>query len=306
MLRTVFATEHPKFCWLDLVEPSKADLEEVVRRYGLYPTAVADCMDPEHLPKVERYDGTSFVILRAIDEKAGPGAVSVQALTRKVAIFFGPEFLITIHRKDQDYLQKLQAEWSARYSGPNPPAQPMPDLLIDIMNAAIETYEKPLEEAETQMDKFEAGLFRTQRVTLILREIYLLKRRVTLAKRMLWKMVSTATRLGTGAERGSTLFQDLRENAESMHFYADELLEDVNNLLHMQLSLASHRGNEVMRVLTIFSAFFLPLTFLVGVYGMNFKYMPELTKTWGYPMVLALMILIALAIFVWFRRKGWL
>ena len=306
MLRTVFTTENPKFCWLDLVEPSKADLEEVVRRYGLYPTAVADCMDPEHLPKVERYDGTSFVILRAIDEKAGPGAVSIQALTRKVAIFFGPEFLITIHRKDQEYLQKLQAEWSAKYSGPNPPGQPMPELLINIMNQAIETYEKPLEEAENQMDKFEAGLFRTQRVTLILREIYLLKRRVTLAKRMLWKMVSTATRLGAGAERGSTLFQDLRENAESMHFYADELLEDVNNLLHMQLSLASHRGNEVMRVLTIFSAFFLPLTFLVGVYGMNFKYMPELTKPSGYPMSLGLMVLIALAIFVWFRRKGWL
>ena len=68
-----------------------------------------------------------------------------------------------------------------------------------------------------------------------------------------------------------------------MHFYADELLEDVNNLLHMQLSLASHRGNEVMRVLTIFSAFFLPLTFVVGIYGMNFHYMPELTQPWGYP-----------------------
>jgi magnesium transporter len=246
------------------------------------------------------------VILRAIDEKAGPGAVSVQAMTRKVAIFFGPEFLITIHRKEQEYLQKLQAAWSAKYSAPNPPGQPMPDLLVDIMNAAIETYEKPLEEAEAGMDKFEAGLFRTQKVTLILREVYLLKRRVTLAKRMLWKMLATATRLPAGAERGSTLFQDLRENAESMHFYADELLEDVNNLLHMQLSLASHRGNEVMRVLTIFSAFFLPLTFVVGIYGMNFHFMPELNKTWGYPMVWGLMVLIALAIFVWFRRKGWL
>ena len=121
MLRTVFATESPKFSWLDLVEPTKADLEEIVRRYGLYATAVADCMDPEHLPKFERYDGTSFVIVRAIDEKAGPGAVSIQALTRKVAIFFGPEFLITIHRKEQEYLQKLQASWSAKYSAPTRP-----------------------------------------------------------------------------------------------------------------------------------------------------------------------------------------
>jgi magnesium transporter len=100
--------------------------------------------------------------------------------------------------------------------------------------------------------------------------------------------------------------QDLRENAESSHFYADELLDDVNNLLHMQLALAGHRTNEVVKVLTVFSAFFLPLTFLVGVYGMNFRYMPELEARWGYPAAWALMLVISLGIYVWFRRRRWL
>ena len=72
-----------------------------------------------------------------------------------------------------------------------------------------------------------------------------------------------------------------------MHFYADELLEDVNNLLSIQLALASHRTNEVVRVLTVFSVFFLPLTFIVGIYGMNFQFMPELRQRWGYPAVMA-------------------
>jgi magnesium transporter len=83
-------------------------------------------------------------------------------------------------------------------------------------------------------------------------------------------------------------------------------VDDVNNLLSIQLSLASHRTNEVVRVLTVFSVFFLPLTFIVGVYGMNFQHMPELREHWGYPAVLAGMALVTLAIYFWFRRRGWL
>jgi magnesium transporter len=91
-----------------------------------------------------------------------------------------------------------------------------------------------------------------------------------------------------------------------MHFYAEELLDDVNNLLNMHLALAAHRTNEVVKVLTVFSAFFLPLTFLVGVYGMNFAYMPELAHPMGYPAVWLLMIGMSIVIWVWFRRRRWL
>ena len=98
----------------------------------------------------------------------------------------------------------------------------------------------------------------------------------------------------------------MQENAESYHFYADELLDDANTLLSVQLALASHRTSEVMRVLTVFSVFFLPLTFIVGVYGMNFEFMPELRHRWGYPGVLVLMAVVTLLIHGWFRRRGWL
>ena len=83
--------------------------------------------------------------------------------------------------------------------------------------------------------------------------------------------------------RPRPLLRDVQENAESYHFYADELLDDANTLLNVQLALASHRTSEVMRVLTVFSVFFLPLTFIVGVYGMNFEYMPELRAALGLP-----------------------
>ena len=113
-------------------------------------------------------------------------------------------------------------------------------------------------------------------------------------------------KLKASSEAQAPRLQDLKENAEGLYFAADELLEDVNNLVNLQLSLAAHQTNEVMRVLTVFSVFFMPLTFLVGIYGMNFEFMPELKHPWGYPGVLSLMLVTSLAIYAWFKRRGWL
>jgi magnesium transporter len=306
MLRTVFASAAPAFRWLDLVEPTRDDLEQVARDYGLTATAVQDCLDPEHLPKFERFNGTSFAILRAADERAERDADTIQGFTRKVAIFWGADFLITIHRKDQGYLTGVMEQWRGRANAPEDSHCCIAELLVDIINAVVMSYEAPLVEAESRVDAFESGLMSDHDVAALLRDMYLIKRRVTLAKRLLWRTLSIATRLPLAGERTGPLMQDLRENAESMHFYADELLEDVTNLLNMQLALAAHRTNEVVQVLTVFSAFFLPLTFIVGVYGMNFEHMPELTHRLGYPMVWVVMIAVSGAIWGWFRRRGWI
>jgi magnesium transporter len=223
-----------------------------------------------------------------------------------VAIFWGPDFLVTIHRKDQPYLTAVMQQWAQRTAAPAETHPLWADLLADLTNAAVQTYEPPLVDAETRVDAFEAQLLSKHDVAAVVRELYQLKRRVTLAKRLLWRTLTVVARYPLPGERAGSLMQDLRENTESMHFYADELVEDVVNLLHMQLSLAAHRTNEVVQVLTIFSAFFLPLTFIVGVYGMNFQYMPELSQRLGYPAVWVVMALVCLAIGMWFRRRGWL
>src|SRR5262249_23282054 len=98
----------------------------------------------------------------------------------------------------------------------------------------------------------------------------------------------------------------VKENAESYYFFADQLVEEINNLLGIHVALSSHRTNEVMRILTVFSAFFLPLTFIVGIYGMNFDWMPELRHRLGYRAVVVAMAVVCGVIAVWFRRRGWL
>lgn len=309
MLRTVLQSTDPPFAWLDLTEPSRADLEAIARRYGFPDTAVHDCLDPEHLPKFERFESAQgFAILRGHDERAPKDADTIQALTRKIAIFWGKDFLITIHRKDQPYLVFAMTAGSKFAIRPEMDASSIiAELLSLLAGAVVESYEVPLEDAEMRMDAIESHLLQSRsNVQTQLQDMYLIKRRISLTKRLLWRTIIVGGRLPLGQDRTAPLLQNLRENAESMHFYADELLEDVNNLLQMQLSLAAHRTNEVIHVLTIFSAFFLPLTFIVGVYGMNFVYMPELNQRWGYPMVIGLMLLVSAGIWLWFRKRGWL
>jgi len=308
-VRTLLERHDPDFVWIDVVQPTAAELTDIAERYGLHTVAVNDCLDPEHLPKYEAFDTHTFIILRACDESADMTGVTVQDLTRKIAIFFAPQFLITIHRKDQPWLSAIH-ERPAIAKNPNRNGF-LPLLLSQICNAALDTYLAPMEHIESRLDAFETKLFSGGVVSSIafrveLHEIHILKHQVTVYKRLLWRTSDVVQRIVPGAGKAATLFRDVQENAESYHFYADELLDDANTLLNVQLALASHRTGEVMRVLTVFSVFFLPLTFIVGVYGMNFRFMPELHSPWGYPAVLGAMLLVTLVIYRWFRSRGWL
>ena len=312
-IRTVLEKPEPRFVWLDLVDPTRDELSELVADFGLHPLSVNDCLDPEHLPKYEAFENHTFVILRAVDEDAPRTAATVQELTRKIAIFYGPSFLITIHRKDQAWLTALQGRGLGASAGRHGARTEslQASLLSQLFNAALDTYQRPLESVEVTLDRFDAKVFEGRvepgaAFRADLREIHLLKRQVTLCKRLLWRTVDVTQRMLPSSGRAATLLRDVQENAESYHFFADELLDDANTLLSVELALASHRTGEVMRVLTVFSVFFLPLTFIVGVYGMNFEVMPELRHRWGYPAVLILMALVTVVIYRWFHSRGWL
>jgi magnesium transporter len=309
--RTVLQRSEPPLVWIDMVQPATEELEEVAKIYGLQPTSVKDCLDPEHLPKFEQFETYVFVIIRAFDEHSEHTCATVQELTRKVAIFSGPSFLITIHRTEQPWLGALEEKFAADQAG-RPGKEGMQTyILTQVLNAAVDTFLRPMEAIEARIDAFEelvfggrdsdSGAFAED-----LRGIHVLKRQVTLIKRLLWRTLDVVQRMTPATGRAATLFRDVQENVESYHFYADELLDDANTVLNVQLALAAHRTGEVMRILMVFSVFFLPLTFLVGVYGMNFDFMPELRSPWGYPLVLGAMGGITLVIYLWFRRRGWL
>ena len=311
--RTVVEQERAGFTCLDVVAPTPGELSEIAARHALDPISVQDCLDPEHLPKFEQFDNYAFAIIRVYDQRADKLCSTMQELTRKIAIFYAPTFLITIHRAEQPWLSRLEDRISQEGMKNGTAAREtlQARLVAKLLNAAADTFAAPLEALETRTDAFEAALFRPGDTTGTalagsLEEIHLLKRQVTLIKRLLWRFLDVVQRMTPASGRAATLFRDVQENVESYHFYADELLDDTNTVLNIQLSLATHRTNEVMRVLTVFSVFFLPLTFVVGIYGMNFQFMPELRARWGYPAILAAMGVVTLIIYLWFRRRGWL
>jgi len=294
--------EREGFTWLDVVGPSRLDLQDIARNHDLHPNVVEDCLDPEHLPKHEKIGDATFLILRAHDNAATEDASSIQELTRKVAIFFRSDFVLTVHRVDLIEVSSLRERFGSEAGGDE---CTLPLLLFGLGNNVLTSYEKPLEHAETTIDQIEAALF-DGGVAPSLERAHHLKRRVSLIRRILWQSSQVINRLVPQAERSEPLYQDVRESVEALVFWADQLLDEATNLQQVHLAVASHRNNEVMRVLTVFSAFFLPLTFIVGIYGMNFAHMPELAQPWGYPAVLVLMLGVSAAIFIWFRRKGWL
>jgi len=304
MQQTVVGTAG--FRWIDVVAPTSEELAALAAEHGIHPLAVQDCLEPEHLPKHEALGPITFVILRAFDEHADPKADTVHRITRKIALFFDGRFLLTVHRAPQRFLEELTRE-------PPRPAGNSESLcelcVLAIANGVIDTFWRPLEDAEARIAAIEERQERPSTHRWFVHEVFHLKRRINAIRstsRHILETVKKLTAAGAQHIAPSPHLNDLRENAESLYFASDEILEDANSLLSLTLAAADHENNQVTRVLTIFAAFFFPLTFIVGVYGMNFDVMPELRWHWGYPVVLISMAAISLATYFWFRRKGWM
>ena len=302
MRQTVVHNDPPGFTWIDVVAPERDELTALATEFGFHPMSVEDCLDPWHLPKYERIGGTTFVILRVFDAGCSAEASSVQETTRKVAVFFRAGLVVTVHRSDLPMVKAARTRFGDGVKEPCTETV----VLGALFNGALDSFDAPLDQAESIAGEFEEAVLDETRRPPNLNAIHNLKRRVNVIKRILWQTNTVVQRLVPPQERIGAVFQDVKENAESYYFYADQLLEEINNLLGIHVALSSHRTNEVMRVLTVFSAFFLPLTFIVGVYGMNFRFMPELERHWGYPAVIALMASVCAGIAWWFRKRGWL
>lgn len=295
------------FFWLDLIDPSKAELAVVAKDNSLSATLVADCLDPEHLPKYEETDNYTFMILRGFDSNAPEDGDTVQELTRKLALFVSDNFLITIHRKELSYVTNIRERW-AKMDGDAIDKNSIPLIINDIFLGAIDSYRAPISNALDELEKFEMGTFGASGAkSAVLLSGYYLRRKASVYKRMLRLKNDIVGRIQNGILADHPHYgQNLKENIDGLYFFADELLEGSNNVLNLHISLSAQKTNEVMRILTLFSVFFLPLNFIASIYGMNFEFMPEVKSHYGYPVTLGVMGTVALGIYFWFRSKKWI
>jgi len=282
MLKILVSTAH--WQWIDLEKPSEAELQEVAAQYGLHSSSVIDSLQPEHLPKYEDVGNITFMIARIYDPAAHREADTIQELTNKVAIFFTEQLIITIQRQSSALIQEIEKKYIATGLAKSPQ-----QLLPRLVKAVFKTFEEPARNLAEELDYYEAKTFLNQQMPPLIKGLYHLKRKATVCRRVL--RLSEVI-LSNMQQRGSfqpTAMQDLRDLYVHLETQFGEVNDGTNNLINTYLSLSAQKTNEVMRVLTLFSAFFLPLTFIVGIYGMNFEYMPELKKIYGYPLVMGAM-----------------
>lgn len=289
--------------WIDLVEPKKADLNQLSQELSIPNRILINALDPEHLPKYELIDSSAVIYLRIIDNKESKKkskATNIQDLTTKITLIIKGDLLISIHRLDNIFMSELRKECQENNT------LSLKEIIKKIITSSMMTFDEPITNLENRVEAFEENIFNGIKTQDIIKEGYFLKRKASAIRKVLKFSLDILVSLEHRPDFIWRDFQGLRESIERNLFYAEDTLENVTGLLNLYISLASQKTNEVMRVLTVFSIFFLPLNFLTGVYGMNFDHMPELKTEYGYFFVLGFMVLISTSIFFWFYKKGWL
>jgi magnesium transporter len=300
MTRVIKDKEKDGFLWLDIVNPTMAELKEISVTYQIDESSILDAMGPDQLPKYEQLEEWVFIMLRVYDEQSKMDADTIQELSRKLAIFYSDNTVISIHRTDLPVLEYIfRNKLNIRKCGTPVMA------IFQMIEKSLNSFNQPAHRLLKELDDYESDIFIRKQTPDVLKSLYHLKRKAAVSNRILNLSTDIIDHIDNHA-LPEMLIQDLRDLYIRLDTMYNEVQEGVNNLLNIYISLSSQKTNEVVRVLTVFSVFFLPLTFIVGIYGMNFEHMPELTMKYGYPGVIILMAIVTLVIYLSFKRRGWL
>lgn len=280
-----------QFKWTDLGRPTQEELEMLTKEHNIDLHLLEDILEYGHLPKIEKVKEYTFIILRAYTPSAKENITAVGALTNKIAFFINETDLVTVHRADFEFLKNLTEDYTSSEA-----------LMMDLINEILLTYDKPIEQQADKMDEFERAIFLKAGHSISIESLYYQKSKARISKKVL-QLTQTVLNQITVKPELSSLLQDTKETTLSYLLQYDEVIEDANTILHSYMSVTAQRSNDAMKLLTIFSAFFLPLTFIAGIYGMNFDNMPELRWEYGYFITLGVMVVISIIILSWFKRK---
>ncbi len=294
--------------WVDFSAPTPHEIEQLSTMFKFHRVSIEDCLDQLHYPKVEEFPNYLFVIIHTLEIPQG-----VRFRTAEVDFFITPRHLVTVHQHASPTLELVQRHLS---SGALATAL-KPDLLFHaIASRYVYEYVPVLEIIDKEIDAIEDAILlepsvQSEGSSDVIRRILKTKKRLTYLKRLLAPQRDVFSRLGRGefSAVGKVAAVYCRDLYDSL-FRTTEMLDTFRDVLastlEAYLSVVSNRLNQVMKVLTVVTVVILPLTLVTGIYGMNFRYMPELASPLGYPWSLALMLVIALGLVWYFKRRRWL
>ena len=279
------------FTWIDIENANKKELEVIASKYHLNYFLIKDALDIGHLPKYEQLNKHDFFIFRAYTSNVNFNIDEIGEMSNKIAFFIFEDKLITIHRAHFSFLN-IHEEKHIKIS----------ELFLRIVSFMIDSFKKPTLELANKITEIEKTIFLKDYRIVLIETLYFIKTQSRILKKII--SISESTMLKSQNKyKISYLYQDIEDQLLNLLTINEESVENSTQLMNTYLSLSDQKNNEVVRLLTIFSVFFLPLNFIAGVYGMNFSFMPELSWKLGYVFALCLMAIVVIVIYLWFRRK---
>jgi magnesium transporter len=291
--------------WIDTCGTDNAAAEALARDvFHFHPLTVEDCFQVREHPKLEVFEDYLFVITHGL----AAGSTALSATSVELDAFIGPRYLFTYHEHASRGVAAVR-ELVARNHGA--PLRRGPGFLLHaILDRQVDNMEPLLDDLEERIQVLEDRVLVKTRDTDIA-DVLSLKRTTLQQRRWMVKQREVMLRLSRNEvalvpPADAVLFRDIYDHVSRMTDMLDSDRELLGSLHETYLSLTNLRLGEIMKFLTLFTAVLMPLTVITGIYGMNFVHMPELSERWGYPVTLGLMAAVAIAVLLFFRRRGWL
>jgi len=290
------------FAWVGLKEPSKDELEQVGKAFGLHDLALEDAMNAHQRPKLEDYDGSLFIVLRTARYDDAKEEVEFG----EIHLFVGSDYVIAVRHGEASELgparKRLEEHEGLLDAGPAAVVWAIVDKVVDDYAPVVAGIDNDLEEVEDEI--FRQSSDSTQR-------IYFLKREVIEFHRAVSPLLAPLESLQHGAQPGvgdelRRYFRDVHDHARRIDEQVSSQRELLTSILEANLALLGVQQNEVIRGISAWAAIIAVPTFIASIWGMNFEYMPELDERWAYPVALVLMLVAVVSLYRFFKRIDWL
>jgi magnesium transporter len=278
-------------------------LERIGKHFGLHPLILEDILHTDQRPKMEDSENYLFIVTKMLsyDEE---NHLNVQ----QFSLVLGQNYIITFQERVGDVFEPVRERLR---KGKGRIRKMPPDYLAyALIDAVVDHYFIVLERIAERVEEIEEELIRNPTPE-TLKTIHHLKRELIFLRKSVWPLRELIGALERGEsslvhEKTTIFLRDLYDHTIQVIDTVETLRDMVSGMLDVFLSSVSNRMNEVMKVLTIIATIFIPLTFIAGIYGMNFKFMPELEWHWGYPLVWSIMIVVGVVMLFYFKRRKWL
>jgi magnesium transporter len=289
--------------WADVADPSSEDFAELAEEFGFHPLSIEDCRGEHQRPKVEEYQGYYFIVLYEAQLAGADDRLEL----RELNIFLGANFLVTVHSRPIRAVataERLWREWTDRAEHG---AGMLAYLLID---AIVDDYLPLLDVLSERMDDLEDQIFGDFRPT-ALEEIFRIKKQLLYLRRAITPLRDVFNTLlrreqPIFARETHVYFQDVFDHLIRVADSIDTLRDMLSSTMDAFLSVQGNRMNMIMKRLTSVATILMSVTLVAGIYGMNFKLMPELEWRYGYVYALTSMLAIGVALYVYLKKADWL